>query len=229
MQVEQIHLRLFGKFSRAGDRKSLLSGTSSFGCLTLARMIQNLGYAEDLRTLEYDADFVIRGLVMDKQTGNIFKMDRHKHCGRAYHGRQPVPSEEVRRLYGQEKIHLSQPRFAWIDTLFALPEASLFTEIIERLEGRGQKVDYEKLHGDIRESIDTVHRDNSLKAEVKKDLARYLVKDLELAPALVSGHFSHLWIYLVAPVAGAAAATLACRCVREEGCCGHARTQREPG
>ena len=40
-----------------------------------------------------------------------------------------------------------------------------------------------------------------------------------LAPALVSGHFEHLWIYLVAPVLGAVAAMFACRCVREKDCC----------
>ncbi len=40
-----------------------------------------------------------------------------------------------------------------------------------------------------------------------------------LAPAIVSGHLAHLWLYLVAPVLGATAATLACRCVRESGCC----------
>ena len=39
------------------------------------------------------------------------------------------------------------------------------------------------------------------------------------APAIVSGHLEHLWIYLAAPVAGAVAATRACRCVREAGCC----------
>jgi aquaporin NIP len=39
------------------------------------------------------------------------------------------------------------------------------------------------------------------------------------SPALVSGHFEHLWIYLVAPPLGACSAVLACRCVREEGCC----------
>jgi aquaporin Z len=39
-------------------------------------------------------------------------------------------------------------------------------------------------------------------------------------PALVAGHWEHLWVYLVAPVVGAVAATLACRCVREPGCCG---------
>ena len=40
-----------------------------------------------------------------------------------------------------------------------------------------------------------------------------------LAPALVSGHLEHLWIYLAAPPLGACAAMLACRCVREDGCC----------
>jgi aquaporin Z len=40
-----------------------------------------------------------------------------------------------------------------------------------------------------------------------------------LAPALVSGDFSSLWIYLAAPVAGALAAVPLCICVRETGCC----------
>ncbi len=41
-----------------------------------------------------------------------------------------------------------------------------------------------------------------------------------LAPAVVSGHFSHLWIYLSAPILGAMAAVPACRCVRGKECCG---------
>lgn len=40
-----------------------------------------------------------------------------------------------------------------------------------------------------------------------------------LAPALVSGHFEHLWIYLAAPILGAILAKFACQCVREPGCC----------
>jgi aquaporin NIP len=40
-----------------------------------------------------------------------------------------------------------------------------------------------------------------------------------LAPAAISGHLEHLWIYLAAPPLGAYAAMLACRCVREDGCC----------
>jgi aquaporin Z len=38
-------------------------------------------------------------------------------------------------------------------------------------------------------------------------------------PALVAGHFEHLWLYLVAPTVGAVGAMFACRCVRESECC----------
>src|SRR5215208_3485109 len=141
--------------------------------MTLEKMIAARGYPQAVGGLRYDPQFVIRGLVVDKLHGNIFKMDRHNHVGRCYHGRRPLSAEMIRRLYRDEKVHLSSPRFAWIDTLFALPEACLFAEIIELLESQAIQVDYTKLFDDIRESIDTVHRDGSLKAEVKKDLDHY--------------------------------------------------------
>jgi HAD superfamily 5'-nucleotidase-like hydrolase len=152
--------------------------------MTLSRMIEVMGYPRELATLRYDPEFVIRGLVVDKLHGNIFKMDRHNHVGRCYHGRRPLPPDDLKRLYRDEKIHLSSPRFAWIDTLFALPEACLFALGIERLEELGQRVDYTRLYDAIREAIDTVHRDGSLKAEVGKDLSRYILRDPELGPAL---------------------------------------------
>lgn len=39
------------------------------------------------------------------------------------------------------------------------------------------------------------------------------------APALVSGHLEHLWIYLAAPVLGALLAVPLCGFLRREGCC----------
>lgn len=44
-----------------------------------------------------------------------------------------------------------------------------------------------------------------------------------LAPAVVTGQLRSLWVYLAAPVLGAAAAVLACRCVHESPCCGAGR------
>lgn len=40
-----------------------------------------------------------------------------------------------------------------------------------------------------------------------------------LAPAIVSGHLEHLWIYLAGPVVGALVATPLCRCIRDKDCC----------
>jgi MIP family channel proteins len=41
-----------------------------------------------------------------------------------------------------------------------------------------------------------------------------------LAPALVSWRLESLWVYLLAPILGAGAGVLACRCVQNPGCCG---------
>ena len=40
-----------------------------------------------------------------------------------------------------------------------------------------------------------------------------------LAPAVVSQHLSSVWIYLIAPTAGALLGVIGCRCVREPDCC----------
>jgi aquaporin Z len=41
-----------------------------------------------------------------------------------------------------------------------------------------------------------------------------------IAPAVVSGHLEHLWLYVAAPLLGALLAVPACRGVRGSGCCG---------
>ena len=40
-----------------------------------------------------------------------------------------------------------------------------------------------------------------------------------LAPAIVSGHFEFLWVYLAGPILGASLASLACACVHGGSCC----------
>ena len=40
-----------------------------------------------------------------------------------------------------------------------------------------------------------------------------------LAPALVSGQFEYLWVYVLAPAVGALLAVPSCRAVHDEGCC----------
>ena len=153
--------------------------------MTVERLVTARGYPPELRAIPYDHLFVQRGLFVDKKHGNLLKIDRFGHVGRAYHGRKPLEQAEVDRLYHNERIRLKNTEYAWIDTLFALPEACLLAGIIELFEGTLRRpIDYTKLYDDIREAIDTVHRDNSLKRVIRQDIARYIFKDPELGPAL---------------------------------------------
>ncbi|WP_299125831.1 aquaporin [uncultured Tenacibaculum sp.] len=40
-----------------------------------------------------------------------------------------------------------------------------------------------------------------------------------IAPALVSGHLEHLWLYLLAPIIGALLAVVSCKLVKDDNCC----------
>lgn len=46
-----------------------------------------------------------------------------------------------------------------------------------------------------------------------------------IAPALISGRVSELWIYIFAPLAGAFFGILGCRCIRAKGCCNKLQEQ----
>lgn len=152
--------------------------------LTLEKLVAKRGYSPDILGLEYRPEIAIRGLVVDRYNGNVFKMDRHGHVGRVFHGRRLLTQAERVALYRKERIHLSSPRYAWIDTLFALPEAVMYQRLVDHLEhleaaGAGQ-LDYQKLWQDIRECIDEAHRDDSLKSIIRANLARYLEVDGDL-------------------------------------------------
>ncbi len=153
--------------------------------LTVDRLVTTFGYPEEIRQVAYDHAFVLRGLFVDKVRGNLLKIDRFGYVGRAYHGRKLLPDEDIQRLYRNERIRMKSHEYAWIDTLFALPEACLLAGIIDLYETKlNLTLNFTKLYDDIREAIDTVHRDNSLKKIIRADIGRYIFKDEELGPAL---------------------------------------------
>ena len=135
--------------------------------LTLGKLIEKHGYPEEIRDLHYDPRWAIRGLMVDRQLGNVFKMDRHSHVGRCYHGFRELDHDERKATYRNEKINLSSDRYEWIDTLFGLPEAVMYTTLVDWADRQTGTVDYDKLFGDIRTAIDEAHRDDTLKSVIK--------------------------------------------------------------
>jgi HAD superfamily 5'-nucleotidase-like hydrolase len=160
---------------------------------TLQKLVANRGYSEAILALPYDARFGIRGLVVDKKYGNLLKMDRYGFVGRGYHGTRPLGRPERLRLYREEPVRLSSSRYAWIDTLFALPEAVLYAQLVDFLDAdpvfqsspvEDRAASYTKLWTDIRECIDEAHRDDSIKGVISAALPEYVKKDPELAATL---------------------------------------------
>lgn len=152
--------------------------------LTLEKMVANHGYPEEIKSLHYDPELAIRGLVVDRDLGNVFKMDRHGHVGRVYHGKRLLDGDKRHELYREARITIARPRFHWIDTLFGLPEAVMYMALVEYFEGKAQAPGYGQLFDDIRASIDEAHRDDTLKSVIRANLSTYVIKDPKLAETL---------------------------------------------
>src|ERR1043165_5903004 len=116
--------------------------------LTLQKLVDKHGYPADIRNLSYDPRWAIRGLVVDKKYGNVFKADRHAYVGRCYHGFREVSHDERKAIYRNEKINLSSDRYEWIDTLFSMPEAVMYTRLVDWCDKHAGTPDYDKLFGD---------------------------------------------------------------------------------
>lgn len=151
--------------------------------LTVERLIRR-GYPSYLTELVYDTRFPIRGLLVDKRYGHVLKMDRYKVVHEGYHGMRRLAKQELVELYHHKRIRPHTPRYHWIDTLFALCEVTAYAAIIDALEKRGERLDFDKLFNDVRSAIDEAHADGTVYRSVTSDFDRYVERDPELARTL---------------------------------------------
>ncbi|MBH1989251.1 MAG: HAD-IG family 5'-nucleotidase [Myxococcaceae bacterium] len=149
--------------------------------MTLEYLVKTLGYPADLYQLQYDPNLSIRGLVVDKRYGLLLKMDMHGQVWRAKHGYRALASEEIKDLYQNHKIKITSD-FASLDTLFAMPEASLYCDLVHFF--RHQSPNFAQIFEDIRHSIDTIHSNGSLKSIIRKDLPRFIETHNDIALTL---------------------------------------------
>lgn len=159
--------------------------------LTLQRLVDEFGYPEAICERPFDPDFAIRGLVIDKRTGHILKMNLFRHVGKAWHGLRELTDEE-RSRYRKDIPQISSRRYRLLDTLFEIPEAYVFAMLVDFYEGsaaplpqEGQEpANYEKIAEDVRRAIDGIHMDGTLKSHITKDIQTYIYRDPDLASAL---------------------------------------------
>lgn len=153
----------------------------------LHKMVR-LGYSAEILQLNYEHNFSIRGLVLDVELGNILKMDRYGYVEIAFHGSKLLLREERFRLYRQQHTKRVPPRYAWVDTLYALPEVIIFATLVDYFDKNGVNEGlaerYSTLWADIRKCTDESHKDGSIKKEILSDPERFIHQDPDLAPML---------------------------------------------
>jgi 5'-nucleotidase len=154
--------------------------------MALARMVERYRYPEAILAIRYRPGFGIRGLAVDTRNGNLFKMDAHRHVGRTWHGNRPLSRDERRALYRNRRLSPSDPDIVMVDTLFSLPELCLYSQLVSLLDERSATPpDYQRLWRDLRETMDVMHRDGSLKARIAADIPRF-IKRLPTLPATLA-------------------------------------------
>lgn len=153
---------------------------------TLKKLV-GMGYTEDILKWEFDYKHIVRGLVIDKPKGNVFKMDRHRYVKVACHGLKEIPRDERKALYDASKgVAYDEPDFTLVDTLFTLADAYLFSQLVDLKDANPDTItkNYTQIYRDVRTAIDLCHRDGSIKDRVMKAPWDYIERDPHLIETL---------------------------------------------
>ncbi len=137
--------------------------------------------------LEFDADLVTRGLIIDTELGNLVKANRFGYVTRACHGTAPMEFERQRAVYGRTLVSLAESRYVFLNTLFSLSEACMFAQLVDRLDAGEMRgpMGYDELYRLVRRGIDEAHLEGELKADIAAAPETYVERDPELALALI--------------------------------------------
>lgn len=143
------------------------------------------GYPEELSTLEFQPHFAIRGLLVDRERGNLLKADGHKYVKIAFHGRQRLEKEVRWDLYNRESYRADS--FLSVDSFFALSEVQLFTEIVDFMRRHPGKIakSFHEVYSDLRHFIDLSHADGSIKSVVLADPGKFINREKHLPETLL--------------------------------------------
>ncbi|XP_050216712.1 uncharacterized protein LOC126667705 [Mercurialis annua] len=151
--------------------------------------LRNMGYPVD--GLAFDPDLVIRGLVIDKEKGNLVKADRFGYVTRAMHGVQMLSTQAVSEMYGRESIDLrKESRWEFLNTFFSVSEAVAYMQMVDRLDEGAipaelGPLDYKGLYKAVGKALFRAHVEGQLKSEIMSKPELFVEPDPELPLALL--------------------------------------------
>jgi len=137
--------------------------------------------------LGFDSSFVILGLILDLELGNLVKASRFGYVTRAQHGTNSLDFDRQRAAYARVLVDLEEPRWVFLNTLFSLSEALLYAQCVDLLDqGRLEPgIGYADLYRIVRDAIDRTHTEGDLKAEIARSPHEFVDLDPELGQCLL--------------------------------------------
>ncbi|XP_022723022.1 5'-nucleotidase domain-containing protein 4 isoform X2 [Durio zibethinus] len=151
--------------------------------------LKNLGFP--VEGLAFDPDLVIRGLVIDKEKGNLVKADRFGYVNRAMHGTKMLSTRAVSEMYGRELVDLrKESRWEFLNTLFSVSEAVAYMQMVDRLDEGAipadlGPLDYKGLYKAVGKALFRAHVEGQLKSEIMSKPELFVEPDPELPLALL--------------------------------------------
>ncbi len=153
--------------------------------MIIDKLVTSKGYPETIRNLQFVYGHAIRGLVVDRKTGNLLKLNRYAAIRAAVHGLKPIDFKTQQAMYKSTYIDLSQGDYMAVDTFFSLSLAILYAQLVDAKDSQPlvHFPEYAQMADDVLMGLDEIHRDGSLKGVVAKSLDQFIEKD----EALVAG------------------------------------------
>ncbi|XP_047257269.1 5'-nucleotidase domain-containing protein 4 isoform X1 [Capsicum annuum] len=151
--------------------------------------LRNVGFPVD--GLAFDPDLVIRGLVIDKEKGNLVKADRFGYIKRVMHGTRMLSTREVSEIYGRELVDLrKESRWEFLNTLFSVSEAVAYMQLVDRMDEGiiGPDLcplEYKCLYKAVGKALFRAHVEGQLKSEIMSKPELFVEPDPELPLALL--------------------------------------------
>lgn len=140
--------------------------------------------------LQFDASAVSRGLIIDKELGNIVKADRFGFVKTASHGLGTIDFQSLREVYGRVVVDLKDTRWEFLNTLFSISVGCLYGQCVAmldegRLDGPSGPMGYLELYREVQRALDQTHIEGELKAEIIRDPTAFVDIDPDLPQALI--------------------------------------------
>jgi HAD superfamily 5'-nucleotidase-like hydrolase len=155
-------------------------------------LINLYAFPSDLKCIQFDPNFAIRGLFVDPKNGTICKLSHLQRIGTnfTFKGRKKLEISEIESIYGESR-HISYGNLKAmrrLNDLFSMAEGCLIADCIDCFESArkrtGEEYSAPAIIDDVQAAIKNIHVSGSLHNHILADMDRYIVHNPKLGKML---------------------------------------------